>query len=83
MSAAGPGSFAAFLVLWVGMSAVMMLPSSAPTISLFALALARGDRERSATLSTAVLLVLVSLGAMNFVWMALVAFLVIAVGLLA
>jgi len=34
------------------MSAAMMLPSAAPTISLFALA--RGDRERAATLSTAV-----------------------------
>jgi predicted metal-binding membrane protein len=34
------------------MSAAMMLPSAAPTISLFALA--RGDRERSATLPTAV-----------------------------
>ena len=52
MSAAGPGSLAAFLGLWVGMSAAMMLPSAAPTISLFALA--RGDRERSATIPTAV-----------------------------
>lgn len=52
MSAAGPGSVAAFLGLWVGMSAAMMLPSAAPAISLFALA--RGDRERSATLPTAV-----------------------------
>jgi predicted metal-binding membrane protein len=49
---AGPGPLAAFLGLWVGMSAAMMLPSAAPTISLFALA--RGDRERSATLATAV-----------------------------
>jgi predicted metal-binding membrane protein len=52
MSAAGPGSLAAFLGLWVGMSAAMMLPSAAPTISLFALA--RGDRERSATIPIAV-----------------------------
>jgi predicted metal-binding membrane protein len=55
MSAAGPGPLAAFLGLWVGMSAAMMLPSAAPTISLFALA--RGDRERSATLPTAVFVV--------------------------
>jgi len=34
------------------MSAAMMLPSAAPTISLFALA--RGDRQRSATIPTAV-----------------------------
>ncbi|HEY8776829.1 MAG TPA: DUF2182 domain-containing protein [Gaiellaceae bacterium] len=52
MSAAGPGPVAAFLGLWVGMSAAMMLPSAAPTISLFALA--RGDRQRSATIPTAV-----------------------------
>ena len=52
MSAAGPGPFAAFLGLWVGMSAAMMLPSAAPTISLFALS--RGDRERAGTLPTAV-----------------------------
>jgi predicted metal-binding membrane protein len=52
MSAAGPGSLAAFLGLWVGMSAAMMLPSAAPTVSLFALA--RGDRELSATIPTAV-----------------------------
>jgi predicted metal-binding membrane protein len=52
MSATGPGPLAAFLSLWVGMSAAMMLPSAAPTISLFALA--RGDRQRSATLPTAV-----------------------------
>jgi predicted metal-binding membrane protein len=39
---AGPGSVAAFLALWLGMSAAMMLPSAAPTISLFTLA--RGDR---------------------------------------
>jgi predicted metal-binding membrane protein len=52
MSTTGPGPLAAFLGLWVGMSAAMMLPSAAPTISLFALA--RGDRERTATLSTAV-----------------------------
>ena len=52
MSVAGPGSVAVFLGLWVAMSAAMMLPSAAPTISLFALA--RGDRERTATLATAV-----------------------------
>jgi len=52
VSVAGPGSVAVFLGLWLGMSAAMMLPSAAPTISLFALA--RGDRERNATLSTAV-----------------------------
>ncbi len=50
MNAAGPGSLAAFLGLWVGMSAAMMLPSAAPTISLFALA--RGDRERAASVPT-------------------------------
>jgi predicted metal-binding membrane protein len=55
MSAAGPGPLAAFMGLWVGMSAAMMLPSAAPTISLFALV--RGDRERSATLPTAVFVV--------------------------
>jgi predicted metal-binding membrane protein len=55
MSATGPGPLAAFLGLWVGMSAAMMLPSAAPTISLFALA--RGDRQRSATLPTAVFVV--------------------------
>ncbi len=52
MSTVGPGPLAGFLGLWVGMSAAMMLPSAAPTISLFALA--RGDRERSASLPTAV-----------------------------
>jgi predicted metal-binding membrane protein len=55
MSTTGPGPLAAFLGLWVGMSAAMMLPSAAPTISLFALV--RGDRERSATLPTAVFVV--------------------------
>ncbi len=52
MSAAGPGPLAAFLGVWFGMSAAMMLPSAAPAISLFALV--RGDRERSATIPTAV-----------------------------
>jgi predicted metal-binding membrane protein len=55
VTVAGPGSVAVFLGLWIGMSAAMMLPSAAPTISLFALA--RGDRERAATLSTAVFVV--------------------------
>lgn len=55
MSAPGPGPLAAFLGLWVGMSAAMMLPSAAPTISLFALA--RGDRERAASLQTGVFVV--------------------------
>ena len=55
MSVAGPGSVGVFVGLWLGMSAAMMLPSAAPTISLFALA--QEDRERNATLSTAVFVV--------------------------